>query len=130
MMMLRFDSIKKWLYNQPRTTKKLNFKGTKIMTTSYTPEMIKAITDSAPLDLVKAHALSARFGNVSYRSVISKAKSLKIEYISKAPAAKKDKAAGPTKIAILAAIRGKLELPTREGDLTKTELETILAALS
>lgn len=125
-----FDRIKKWLYNQPRNIKKLNFKGTKNMTTSYTPEMIKAITDSAPLDLVKAHALSAQFGNVSYRSVISKAKSLKIEYVSKAPAAKKDKAAGPTKIAVLAAIRGKLELPTREGDLTKTELETILAALS
>lgn len=125
-----FDRIKKWLYNQPRNIKKLNFKGTKNMTTSYTPEMIKAITDSAPLDLVKAHALSAQFGNVSYRSVISKAKSLKIEYVSKAPAAKKDKAAGPTKIVVLAAIRGKLELPTREGDLTKTELETILEALS
>jgi len=126
-----FDLIKKWLYNQPRTTKKLNLKKRlKNMTTSYTPEMIKAITDSAPLDLVKAHALSAQFGNVSYRSVISKAKSLKIEYVSKAPAAKKDKAAGPTKIVVLAAIRGKLELPTREGDLTKTELETILAALS
>jgi hypothetical protein len=130
MMMLMFDSIKKWLYNQPRTTKKLNLKGTKIMTTSYTPEMIKAITDSAPLDLVKAHTLSAQFGNVSYRSVISKAKSLKIDYISKAPAAKKDKVAGPTKMATLAAIRGKLNLPAREGDLTKTELETVLEILS
>lgn len=100
------------------------------MTTSYTPEMIAAIQAAAPLDLVKAHALSAKFGNVSYRSVISKAKSLKIDYVSKAPAAKKDRAdAGPTKAETLAAIRKALALPNREGDLTKAELFSVLESI-
>jgi hypothetical protein len=94
---------------------------------AYTEIMNAKITAAAPLDLAKAHALAAEFGTVSYRSVISKAKSLGLVYIAKAPAAKKAKSNEPNKAAILLDIRSALALPDREGDLTKAELETVLA---
>jgi len=122
-----FDSIKKWLYNQPRTTKKLNLK--KSDQNMYTEQMTAKIMASAPLNLDKAHALASEFGTVTYRSVISKAKSLGVEYIKKAPASKTVKDTGPTKAALLLEIRKTLELSDREGDLTKVELQTILTAL-
>ena len=95
---------------------------------AYTDSMVAKITAAAPLDLAKSHILAAELG-VSYRSVIAKAKSLGLEYIAKAPAAKKAKSDEPTKAAILGNIRAALALPEREGDLTKSELETVLAHL-
>ena len=126
-MKTMFDSIKKWLYNQPRKTEKLNLK--KSDQNMYTEQMTAKIIAASPLNLDKAHALASEFGTVTYRSVISKAKSLGVEYIKKAPAAKTVKDTGPTKAALLLEIRKTLELSDREGDLTKIELQTILAAL-
>jgi len=126
-MKTMFDSIKKWLYNQPRKTEKLNLK--KSDQNMYTEQMTAKIIAASPLNLDKAHALASEFGTVTYRSVISKAKSLGVEYIKKAPAAKTVKDTGPTKAALLLEIRKTLELSDREGDLTKIELQTILTAL-
>tara|TARA_A100000164_G_C21341689_1_gene511287 strand:- start:45 stop:347 length:303 start_codon:yes stop_codon:yes gene_type:complete len=55
---------------------------------NYTPAMIAQIQAAAPLDLAKAKALAADFGNVSHRSVISKAKHLDLEYVVASKAAK------------------------------------------
>lgn len=96
--------------------------------TQYTDAMVARIQAAAPLNLDKAHALSGELG-VSYRSVIAKAKSLGVEYVAKAPAAKKEKS-GSTKAETLASIRTALNLPAREGDLTKAELETVLGAIA
>lgn len=96
---------------------------------SYTPEMVAKIKASAPLNLEIAHKLAGDLG-VSYRSIIAKAKSEGIEYIKKAPAAKKPAGAStPTKADILAGIRSALALPEREGDLTKAELEAVMVSL-
>ena len=126
-MKTMFDSIKKWLYNQPRKTEKLTLKMRD--QNMYTEQMTAKIIAASPLNLDKAHALASEFGTVTYRSVISKAKSLGVEYIKKAPAAKTVKDTGPTKAALLLEIRKTLELSDREGDLTKIELQTILTAL-
>lgn len=96
---------------------------------NYTETMVAKIKASAPLNLAKAQALSADFGNVTYRSVISKAKSLGVEYVKAAPAAKKSRDDAPTKAQYLAAIRKGLALPDREGDLTKAELATVLESI-
>ena len=93
---------------------------------NYTPEMVARITAAAPLNLAKAKELAATFGNVSHRSVISKAQSMGVEYVKLAPVARKAKADTPTKAEYLAAIRKALALPTREGDLTKVELSSVL----
>ena len=106
----------------------LDTKTRKVLTMAYTESMIAKITAAAPLDLAKSHVLASELG-VSYRSVIAKAKSLGLEYIAKAPAAKKAKSTEPTQAAILTGIRSALALPEREGDLTKTELEAVLAHL-
>lgn len=95
---------------------------------AYTDAMVAKVRAAAPLDLAKAQALGSELG-VSYRSVISKAKQLGVEYVAKAPAAKKAVDNGPTKAATLQAIRSKLALADREGDLTKAELEAILQAI-
>ena len=95
---------------------------------NYTETMIARLQASAPLDLAKAQALSAEFGNVTYRSVISKAKSLGLDYV-KAQPAKKAKSNEPTKADYLKSIRTAVALPDREGDLTKAELSTILMAI-
>ena len=96
---------------------------------NYTDQMVAKIKASAPLNLAKAQALSADFGNVTYRSVISKAKSLGVEYVKAAPAAKKSRDDAPTKAQYLAAIRKGLALPDREGDLTKAELAAVLESI-
>jgi hypothetical protein len=96
---------------------------------NYTDQMVAKIKASAPLNLAKAQELSSEFGNVTYRSVISKAKSLGVEYVKAAPAAKKSREDSPTKAAYLAAIRKGLALPDREGDLTKAELATVLESI-
>ena len=91
---------------------------------NYTPAMIAKLQDAAPLDLAKAKDLAADFG-LSHRSVISKAKSLGVEYIAQ-PKRVASKRVGPTKADTLQAIRKGLALADREGDLTKAELEVVL----
>ena len=56
---------------------------------NYTPAMIAKIQEASPLDLAKAKALASDFGNVSHRSVISKAKHLGLDYVVAPKAAKK-----------------------------------------
>lgn len=96
---------------------------------NYTPEMVARITAAAPLNLAKAKQLASDFGNVSYRSVISKAQSIGVEYIKLSPVKRAAKADTPTKADYLAAIRKSLALPTREGDLTKAELSSVLESI-
>lgn len=77
---------------------------------AYNDASIAKLRAAAPLNLEKAHALSAELG-VSYRSIISKAKSLGIEYVkASAPARKR---VGPSKADICSAIEQAmgLELP-------------------
>ena len=100
-----------------------------LLMSSYTPAMVARIQAAAPLNLAVAKSLASEFGNVTYRSVIAKAKSLGVEYAKAEPAAKKAKSDEPTKAAVLAAIRSALALPDREGDLTKAELSAVLANL-
>ena len=92
---------------------------------NYTPEMVARIRDAAPLNLAKAKDLAADFGTVTYRSVISKAQSIGVEYVKLSPV-KRVKQDTPTKAAYLAAIRKALALPDRDGDLTKAELTAVL----
>ena len=96
---------------------------------NYTPEMVARITAAAPLNLAKAKELAAEFGNVTYRSVISKAQSIGVEYVKLSPV-KRVKDDTPTKAEYLAAIRKALALPTREGDLTKAELSSVLESIA
>ena len=97
---------------------------------NYTPKMVAAITAAAPLNLAKARELADTFGNVSYRSVISKAQSIGVEYVKLSPVKRASKSDTPTKAAYLAAIRKGLALPEREGDLTKAELESVLESIA
>ncbi|MGB2073547.1 MAG: hypothetical protein ACPHX7_09930 [Candidatus Puniceispirillaceae bacterium] len=95
---------------------------------NYTPEMVARITAAAPLNYAKAKELAADFGNVTPRSVVSKAQSLGVEYVKLSPV-KRVKDDTPTKAEYLAAIRKALALPTREGDLTKVELSSVLESI-
>lgn len=96
---------------------------------NYTPEMVARITAAAPLNLAKAKELASDFGNVTYRSVISKAQSIGVEYVKLSPV-KRVKDDTPTKAEYLSAIRKALALPTREGDLTKAELSSVLESIA
>ena len=123
-----FERIFPWFGNTAEpTTKKVN------AMSKYTNPMIDAIRSAAPLDLSKAHALanSDLFAkaDVSYRSIIAKAKSLGVDYVKAAPAAKAPRDQEPTKAHYLAEIRKALALPERSGDLTKAELVNVLANL-
>ena len=92
---------------------------------NYTNAMEARISASAPLNLAKAKELAAEFGNVTHRSVISKAQSMGVEYVKASPV-KRVQRDTPTKAEYLSAIRKALALPTREGDLTKVELSSVL----
>ena len=94
---------------------------------NYTEKMVATLRDSQPLNLAKAKDLAADFG-LSHRSVISKAKSLGLDYVA-APKRGASKAIGSTKAETLAAIRKALALPAREGDLTKAELESVFESI-
>ena len=96
---------------------------------NYTETMVAKIKASAPLNLAKAKDLAADFG-LPYRSVISKAKSLGVDYEKAAPAARSSEPKSPTKAEYLAAIRKGLALPDREGDLTKAELSAVLESIA
>ena len=91
---------------------------------NYTETMIATMRKVAPLNLDKAKDLASGFG-VSHRSVISKAKSLGIEYVKAGPRARASN--GPTKAELCEAIRKAVALPDRSGDLTKDELSAILS---
>jgi Zn-dependent peptidase ImmA (M78 family) len=93
---------------------------------NYTPKMVAALEAAAPLNLEIAKDLAADFG-VSHRSVISKAKSLGLEYVKASPKARAAK--GITKAELTDAIRQAVALPDRSGDLTKAEL-VVLSNLS
>ncbi len=94
---------------------------------NYTPKMVAALEAAAPLNLEIAKDLAADFG-ISHRSVISKAKSLGLEYVKAAPKAKIAK--GITKAELTDAIRQSVGLPDRSGDLTKAELDVVLSSLA
>ena len=112
-----FDTIREWLYNQPRKTKKLTLKmRLKNMTTktevNYTPEMVESMQAAAPLDYDKAIMLGAALGR-PVRSIIAKAKREGIAYISK-PAPAKKKPAGVTKTELLGMIAQSFEVNADE----------------
>ena len=94
---------------------------------NYTPKMVAALEAAAPLNLEIAKDLAADFG-LSHRSVISKAKSLGLEYVKATPKARAAK--GITKAELTDAIRQAVALPDRSGDLTKAELDVVLSNLS
>ena len=94
---------------------------------NYTPAMVAKLQAAAPLNLETAKDLAADFG-VSHRSVISKAKSLGLEYVKASPKARAAK--GITKAELTDAIRQAVALPDRSGDLTKAELDVVLSNLS
>ena len=96
---------------------------------NYTEVMVARMHALAPLTIEKAKELAGEFGTVSHRSVISKAKSLDIEYLPHVRKAA-SKPTGPTKSEILEAIRKGLALPERDGsDLNKGELESVLESI-
>lgn len=97
---------------------------------NYTSQMIARINAEAPLNLAKAKALAEEFGNVTYRSVISKAQSIGVEYVKLSPVKRAPKADTPTKAEYLAAIRKALALTDRSGDLTKAELSAVLESIA
>ena len=94
---------------------------------NYTPKMVAALEAAAPLNLEIAKDLAADFG-ISHRSVISKAKSLGLEYVKASPNARAAK--GINKAELTDAIRQAVALPDRSGDLTKAELDVVLSNLS
>ena len=123
-----YERIFSWFGNTAKpTTKKVN------AMSKYTNPMIDAVRSAAPLNLAKAHSLanSDLFAkaDVGYRSIIAKAKSLGVEYVKAAPAAKAQREQQPTKAHYLAQIRKSLALPEREGDLTKIELVSVLESI-
>ena len=94
---------------------------------TYTESMIAAMRKAAPLNLAVAKDLASGFG-VSHRSVISKAKSLGIEYVKAGPRARGSN--GPTKEELTDSIRKAVALPDRSGDLTKAELSVVLSNIA
>ena len=72
---------------------------------NYSAEQEAAIIDASPLDLASDKTLGETMGK-SYRSVIAKALSLKCEYITKPPPAKK--VAAVTKAELVSAISENL----------------------
>ena len=128
---IMFDSMKKWLYNQPRKTKKLNLKKrvknmTTTTTVNYTPEMVEILKANAPLDFAKAEMLAVQLGK-NVRSIIAKAKREGVDYISKPAPAKKKAAA--SKYDLVAAICKGLNMDSCEGldKATGSALATLLA---
>ena len=123
--------MKKWLYNQPRKTKKLNLKKrvknmTTTTTVNYTPEMVEILKANAPLDFAKAEMLAVQLGK-NVRSIIAKAKREGVDYISKPAPAKKKAAA--SKSYLVAAICKGLNMDSCEGldKATGSALATLLA---
>ena len=95
----------------------------------YTPEMIAKIEAAAPLNLSVARDLAADF-RLSHYSVISKAKSLGVEYVKAAPAAKRP--TGASKSDLVAAIQKATNADDLDGleKATARALSNLLASLS
>lgn len=96
---------------------------------AYTTNMVAELIRNEPLNLGKAKAFAEKYPAVTYRSVIAKVKSLGLAYEKAAPVARKEKSDEATKAQTLGAIRKALALPEREGDLTKSELVSVLENL-
>lgn len=96
---------------------------------NYTPEMVAKIEAAAPLNLSVAKDLAADFG-LSHRSVISKAKSLGVEYVKAAPAAKRP--TGASKSDLVAAIQKATNADDLDGleKATARALSNLLASLA
>jgi hypothetical protein len=96
---------------------------------NYTPEMVARIEAAAPLNLSVAKNLAADFG-LSHRSVISKAKSLGVDYVKAAPAAKR--ATGASKADLVAAIQNATNADDLDGleKATARALSNLLASLA
>jgi hypothetical protein len=92
---------------------------------NYTAEMEAAIVAASPLNLESAKALAETMGK-SYRSIIAKAKSLGLDYVSKPAPAKRE--APETKAQLVA----KIEMATgaEESSLTGLEKAPVRALLN
>jgi hypothetical protein len=95
----------------------------------YTPQMINHMRAAQPLNLEKCKAIASDFGT-SHHSVITKARFEGFDYVPAVSKPTATKRVGPTKAEILGAIRKSLSLSERLGDLTKSELNTVLEHLS
>ena len=95
---------------------------------AYTPKMENALKDSGPHSYETAQTFAHSHG-LSIRSVISKIKSMGLDYT---PKPKTVSSGGPTikKTEIVEAIRSTLNLSQRSGDFTKAELMVILENLA
>ena len=90
--------------------------------------MLSQMRKASPIDYAKAISLSNDFG-IPTRSVIAKAVSMKdVDYTPKPKQASKQ--AGVTKLQLVASIRQKLNLPPRDGDLTKDDLVIIAKSVA
>ena len=96
---------------------------------NYTPEMVKMLRDSQPIDFDKAQDLAKKL-NKYVRSVIAKVKREGLDYISKpAPAKKK---AAPTKGDLVHAICKTVDIDSCDGleKATGVALSKLLEAIS
>ena len=98
---------------------------------NYTPAMIAKLQAAAPLNLAVAKDLAADFGNVSFRSVICKAKYLGLDYVVANKAAKKIRA---TRADTVAAIAKAVDMPVDDldglADAKASALNNLLMNLS
>lgn len=77
------------------------------MSRNYTPEMEEALRASQPVTFERAVEIAAEFGKTP-RSVISKVKSLGLDYVPRVVAPKRPE--GKTKVALLAEIAAALKV--------------------
>jgi len=100
--------------------------------TDYTKEMLATMEKAAPLSLDAVNALIANnkaFATVSKQSIIAKAKANGIEYIAKAPAAKRAKGATKTQLVDAIAKKTNAKLSGLE-KATAQSLANLLDSLS
>ena len=100
----------------------------------YTEEMLATMEKAAPLNLEKAKELADKFsgmgnGKFSVQSVIGKAQGSGIEYIAKAPAAKRAKGATKTQLVDAIAKKTNAKLSGLE-KATAQSLANLLDSLS
>jgi len=100
----------------------------------YTEEMLATMEKAAPLNLEKAKEFAAKFssketGNFTVQSIIAKAKANGIDYVSKAPAAKRAKGATKTQLVDAIAKKTNAKLSGLE-KATAQSLANLLDSLS
>lgn len=91
---------------------------------AYTANQETELRNGAPWNWEKAQEFGSKHG-LSARSVVSKIKSLDLEYQKAEPVKKNGADTGPTKMQIIGFVRESLSLPPREGDATKAEWQKI-----